>query len=98
LASYLVETGQEDDPPELVNARDMALATTGVFANCTPTMAWNFCFGDKEAFYSERFAQVQAQNLIHHSMDSNQRPKRAAAQKASAAWDGLHPRKRQRTQ
>jgi hypothetical protein len=98
LASYLAETGQEDDPVELVNARDMALATTGLFASCTPKMAWNCVFGDKEAFYAERFAQVQAQNLLHHPNDPDQRPKRAAAQKASAAWDELHPRKRRRRQ
>jgi hypothetical protein len=79
LASYLAKTGQEDDPLELVNARDMALATTGIFATCTPIMAWNYFFGDKEAFYAERFAQVQAQNPLYHSKDSSERPKRGAA-------------------
>jgi hypothetical protein len=59
-----LETGQEDDPVELVEARNMALATEGLFASCTPTMAWNYHFGDIEAFYAERFAQVDAQNVI----------------------------------
>ena len=62
MGSYLTETGQEDDPLELVNARDVALAIAGLFA-CTPTMAWNYVFGDKEAFYAELFARAQAQRL-----------------------------------
>ena len=37
--SQHLETGQEDDPVELVKARNMALATEGLFASCTPTMA-----------------------------------------------------------
>jgi hypothetical protein len=98
LASYLAETGQEDDPSELVSAREMALATTGLFASCTPIMAWNYTFGDREAFYTERFKQVRTQNLSYYSQDSSQRPKRVAAQNASAAWSELSPRKRQRRQ
>lgn len=38
-ASFLTETGQEEDPAELVEARNIALAKQGVFASCTPTMA-----------------------------------------------------------
>ena len=59
-SDFLVETGQEGDLVELVEARNMALATEGLFASCTPTMAWNYHFGDMEAFYTERFAQVDA--------------------------------------
>ena len=51
--NFLAETGQEEDPAELVEAQNMALATQGLFASCTPTMAWNYHFGDMEAFYSE---------------------------------------------
>jgi hypothetical protein len=54
--SYLEETGQVDDPVELIEARRMALDVSGIYAYCTPTMAWNFHFRDKEAFYRERFA------------------------------------------
>jgi hypothetical protein len=98
LFGYLAESGQENDLPELVAARNMALTTTGVFASCTPTMAWNWFFGNKEAFYAERFAQVRDQNLNQSVKESSQRPKRAAAEKASAVWDELQPRKRQRKQ
>lgn len=99
LHNFLVETGQAKDPTELVQARHMALATEGLFASCTPRMAWNFHFGDKEAFYAERFAQVNAQNSHFESQDiARQRPKRVAAETASNAWKGLSPRKRQRHQ
>ncbi|KAI1666409.1 hypothetical protein L13192_10093 [Pyrenophora tritici-repentis] len=37
--NFLAETGQEEDPVELVEARNMALATQGLFAFCTATMA-----------------------------------------------------------
>jgi hypothetical protein len=97
LHNFLVETGQEKDSTELIEARQMALATSGLFASCTPTMAWNYHFGDKEAFYAERFAQVNTQNSLLESQDmARQRPKRAAAGTASGAWKGLAPRKRQR--
>ena len=93
----MVETGQEKDPPELIEARQMALATSGLFASCTPTMAWNYHFGDKEAFYAERFAQVNTQNSLLDSQDmARQRSKRAAAETASGAWKGLALRKKQR--
>ena len=97
--NYMAETGQKDDPLELIEARNMALDTNGVFASCTPTMAWNYHFGDKEAFYAERSAQVNTQNSLLESQDvARQRPKRAAAETASSAWKGLGPRKRQRHQ
>ena len=38
ITNYLVETGQEDDPAESVEARNMALASEGMFASCTPTV------------------------------------------------------------
>jgi hypothetical protein len=97
--NFLVETGQEEDPAELVEARNMALATQGLFASCTPTMAWNYHFGDMEAFYTERFAQVDAQNSVMEPQDVPRlRPKRAAAATASEAWKSLSPRKRPRRQ
>ncbi|KAF1815596.1 hypothetical protein P152DRAFT_455300 [Eremomyces bilateralis CBS 781.70] len=50
-----------------------------------------------QAFYAEKFAQVDAQNPLFGSGDvRRQRPKRAAAETASNAWKGLSPRKRQR--
>lgn len=73
----------------------MALATEGLFASCTPTMAWNYHFGDIEAFYAERFAQVDAQNALVEPQDEpTPRPKRAAAMAAPDAWKTLSPRKR----
>jgi hypothetical protein len=58
----------------------MALATEGLFASCTPRIAWNYHFGDREAFYAERFAQVNTQNSLLESQNvARQRPKRAAA-------------------
>ena len=53
---HLAETGQQDDPPKLIEARHMALDRSGIFADCTPRMAWNYHFGDMEAFYAERSA------------------------------------------
>jgi hypothetical protein len=97
--NFLEETGQENDPVELIEARRMALDTTGIYADCTPIMAWNFHFGDKEAFYRERFAQTRARNPLYQFSDvSRQRSKRPAAEAASKAWLGLSPRKRQRRQ
>lgn len=64
---FLIKTQQEQDPVELVEARNMALATRGIFASCTPTMAWNYYFSDMEAFYSERFAQVNAQAKVNET-------------------------------
>src|SRR6266567_5265223 len=45
---FLDETGQEREPAKLIEARNMALATEGIYADCTPTMAWNCVFGDKD--------------------------------------------------
>jgi hypothetical protein len=47
----LTKTGQESDSSELIVARDMAFDITGMFAECTPTRAWNAQFGDKEVCY-----------------------------------------------
>ena len=95
--NFLAETGQDGDPAELVEARNMALAKQGLFASCTPTMAWNYHFGDIEAFYTERFAQVDAQDASAEPEDtSTRRPKRAAAVAAPKAWKNLGPRKRRR--
>jgi len=49
-----------------------------------------------EAFYAERFAQVDAENSLAESQDVPRQPlKRAAAATASEAWIGLSPLKRQ---
>ena len=78
--NFLAEIGQDGDPAELVEAWNMALAKQGLFASCTPTMAWNYYFGDMEAFYAKRFAQVDAQDaLVEHEDVPSPRPKRAAA-------------------
>jgi hypothetical protein len=37
--NFLTEIGQEEDPAELVEAWNMALATQGLFASCTPAIA-----------------------------------------------------------
>jgi hypothetical protein len=93
--NFLTEIGQEGDSAELVEARNMALAKQGLFASCTPTMAWNYHFGDVEAFYVERFAQVDAQDaIVEPEFTSTQRPKRAAAVAAPEAWKNLGQRKR----
>lgn len=67
--NFLAETGQEEVSAKLVEVRNMALATQGFFASCTPTLAWNYHFGDMEAFHAERFAQVDAQNVPIESQD-----------------------------
>jgi hypothetical protein len=59
---HLVETGQQDDPIELIVAREAALATTGPYAEWTPEMAYNYHFGDREAFYTAQAAQVRARH------------------------------------
>jgi hypothetical protein len=58
--NLLAETGQEEDPAELVEARNMALATQRGFTSCIPTMTCNYCFRYVETFYKERCAQVEA--------------------------------------
>ena len=64
---YVAETGQQNDPAELVQARHMALDTTGLWAKCTPTMAWNCHFGDKEAYDRELRRQAEARNPLRGS-------------------------------
>jgi hypothetical protein len=58
--NFLAQTGQEGDLAELVEARNMALASQGPLSSCTLTIAWNYYFGDMEAFYAKRFAQIDA--------------------------------------
>jgi hypothetical protein len=77
LANYLVQTGQEDDPLEIVHAREIALATTGLYANCTPTMAYYLAVGNQEAFLAEKTRQTATE------VSTSRPPKRAAAQKTS---------------
>lgn len=85
--SHQLEPGQEQDREELMEARNMALATEGLFASCTLTMAWNYDFGDMEAFYAEIFAQIDAQNALIEAQDvATRRPKRTVAMAASEAW------------
>jgi Tfp pilus assembly protein PilP len=105
FASYLASTGQENDPLRLVHAREMALNTTGLYASCTSTMAYNYYFGSRAAYEAERFAQARARHPFATTIaqapttaQALSRPKRAAAQKAPSAWAGLSPRKRQRRQ
>jgi hypothetical protein len=93
--NFLAETGQDGDPAELVEARNMALAKQGLFASCTPTMAWNYHLGDMETLYAERFAQVDAQDaIVEPEVTSTQQPKRAAAVAAEEAWKSLGQRKK----
>jgi hypothetical protein len=40
LASYLAQTGQEDDAPEIVHAREIALAITRLYTNYISIMAY----------------------------------------------------------
>jgi hypothetical protein len=96
---YLEETGQQNDSSELINARGAALATTGIYADWTPRMAYNYYFGDRGAFYAEMFAQARANHPFAIATAQESRPpKRAAAQQASSVWAELSPRKRQRRQ
>ena len=61
----------------------MALDTTGIHADCTPRMAWNYYFGDKEAFYAERFTQIRAKNSFSEAhLASTRHLKRAAPEEA----------------
>jgi hypothetical protein len=93
----LENTGQANDPMELVVARQMALEKTGIFETCTPTMAWNYRFGDMSALLAERGAQISRFKDIPERQDlPRSRPKRVAAVAASDVWIGLSPRKRQK--
>jgi hypothetical protein len=105
-ARYLASTGQENDPLQLVSARQMALSG-GPLGNYTPTMAYNYFFGDMKAFYAERFAQSRARiygdiaiqrPTASQPTTASKRPQRATAKRASAAWAAISPRKRQRRQ
>jgi len=78
LADFLRDSRQEDDPHELVLAREMALDTTGIFADCTPRMAWNCHFGDREAFHAERHRRTRARNPFEAHSTSTEHLKRAA--------------------
>ena len=106
FSRFVEKTGQQDDPTELIVAREAALATTGPFMDWTPRMAYNFHFGDKDAFYDESFAQARARQLSAATpaqasttpAQTTSRPKRRAAEQAPAAWAGLSPRKRRRRQ
>ena len=52
---------------------------TGIHADCAPRRVWNYYFGDKEAFYTERFAQIRARNAFSGAhFASTQHLKRAA--------------------
>jgi hypothetical protein len=109
LASCLRDTQQEGDTEELLAARNMALATTGIHSEFTPRMAWNFYFGDKRAFHDEFYTLISTSNPVVPSanvsgtiqdpvvpIEASRRPKRAAADRAPAVWAGLSPRKRPR--
>ena len=59
----------------------------------------NYHFGDMEAFYPEKFAQIDAQNALVQPQDiPTPRPKRAAAAAAPGVWKSLGPRERRRCQ
>ena len=81
LASYLAHTGQEDDPVEIVHAREMALATTGLFANCTPKMAYHLAMGNINTFMAEKTRLGAPEQLSKQlsKVSIHQAPKRAAA-------------------
>jgi hypothetical protein len=98
LASALAETGQENDSADLIEARNIALATTGQWADYSPTFAWNFLFGDKTAAYREMMDRNAAKAEGWLQGASTKPPKRAAAVAASGAWMELTPRTRRRLQ
>jgi len=68
----------------MVQARKMALTTTGLFADCTATIAYYLTTGNQSAFLREKTKQ-QASGLQAPKQASQQAPKRAAAEKASTA-------------
>ena len=53
---FIYQCALFDNDEGLAEARNMVLAPQALFASYTPTIAWNYDFGDMEAFYSERFA------------------------------------------
>jgi hypothetical protein len=96
LSNFLAETGQEDDRFELVLAREMALDTTGLYADCTPRMAWNYCFGDKRIFYAERSAQVNARNTLSNAVPTSNRGLKRAAPDDSKDMSIPHAKRQDR--
>jgi hypothetical protein len=96
LTDFLRETNQETDSLELVIARQMALDTTGLYADCTPRMAWNFHFGDKNAFYTERSAQINARSAFPEAHSASTRPLKRAAPKEAQDAPIQEPKKKRR--
>ncbi len=104
--NYMIETGQQNDSPTLIMAREMALATVGIYASCTARMAFDCHFGDEDAYYAalhkqrevRKAAETQSCSTMVNTTTEEEagRPTRAAAQRASSAWAELGPRKRQR--
>jgi hypothetical protein len=107
---YLKETGQYDDPPELIFAREQALATEGKYASYTTRMVYNYHFGTHREFDRVLMLQAWSRHPFNRTNTASRpvnpdtvpqramggRPKRRAAEQASAAWAGLSPQKRQR--
>ncbi|KAJ6276564.1 hypothetical protein J3E71DRAFT_245740 [Bipolaris maydis] len=54
----------------------MALAMEGLFASCTPTIAWNYHFGDMEAFYTKRFAYCNLFNAYEVMVSAGDKSQR----------------------
>jgi hypothetical protein len=99
LWAHLKDIGQEKDRMELVVAREHALATTGQWATATPEIVWSFFFGDQTAW--QRWRNQTRHCWLGGSTGSTRslgRPQRSTARKASAVWEVLSPRKRQRRQ
>jgi hypothetical protein len=98
VARALAQMGQENDSADLIEARNIALDTTGQWADYSPTFAWNLLFGDKAVAEREMMDRnaAKAQEWLQES--GTKPPKRAAAVAASDAWIGLTSRKRQRRQ
>jgi hypothetical protein len=74
----------------------VALATTGLYANCTTTMAYHIATGNWNALITERNGMRASEEASGLEVSTNRAPKRAAAQKASAVRADLGPRKQQR--
>lgn len=108
---YLKETGQLNDHPLLVLAREQALATDGLYASFTDRMVFDYHIGNRAEFDRVLQLQIRARNAMMYQTATAERsvnpaapaqkaaggrPKRRAAQQAPAAWKGLSPQKRQR--
>ena len=59
-------------------------------------MAYHLAIGNTNAFMAEKIRLGAPKQLSKQLSEAHRAPKRAAAQKASAAWADLSPRKRQR--